>query len=74
MRQREDDVEVRRVQQFLLAGRQPALAGLSLAFRTVAIAAGVIRDGSVSAARAFIMCPPNAAVRQRSMALIALIC
>ena len=75
MRQRKYYVKVRRIQQFPLAGLQPALAGLSLAFRTVAIATGVIRDGGVSAARAFIDMPAQrggAAAQNRIQRLQAL--
>ena len=44
------DVEVRNREQFLFPRREPALAGLCLTFRTMAIAAGVIRDAAVIAA------------------------
>ena len=37
-------------QQFLLASGQPFIPGVSLALRTMAISAGVVRDGLVSAA------------------------
>ena len=50
MGQVEPDVEVRNREQFLFPRRDPALAGLCLTFRTMAIAAGVIRDAAVIAA------------------------
>jgi hypothetical protein len=37
-------------QQFLLPGRQPILARVGLALRTVTVSAGVIGDGLVAAA------------------------
>ena len=49
MRQREDDVHIRDVEQVTLAGVEPALSRLRLALRAVPIAARVIGDGLVSA-------------------------
>ena len=49
MRHAEDQVVVADVQQFLLSLPQPLIARTSLAFRAVPVAAGVIRDGLVSA-------------------------
>ena len=49
MRQREDDVHIRHVEQVPLAGGEPALARLRLALRTVPIATRVIGDGLMPA-------------------------
>ena len=49
MRQREDDMYIRDVEQLALAGCEPALPRLRLALRAVPIAARVIGDGLVSA-------------------------
>ena len=49
MRQREDDVDIRHVEQVALACVEPALPGLRLALRTVAIATRVIGDGLMAA-------------------------
>ena len=49
MRQREDDVHVRYVEQLVLARGEPALPRLGLALRAVAIATRVIGDGLMSA-------------------------
>ena len=54
MRHAEDQVEVAHRQQFLLPGAQPLLAGVGLALRTVAVSAGVVRDGLMPAANALI--------------------
>ena len=62
----EDHVIVGRRQQFPLARRQPLLAGVGLALRAVAIAAGVVRDGPMAAAVALIAMP---AERGRAAAL-----
>src|SRR5258708_8434477 len=57
-RQREDDVDVGRGQQFAAARRDPAFAPPGLTLRAMAIAATVIRDGgAMSAAGAFIYVP-----------------
>ena len=48
----EDQVVVADGQQFLLSLGQPLIASTGLAFRAVPVAAGVIRDGLMSAARA----------------------
>jgi hypothetical protein len=49
MRQREDDVHIRHVEEIPLAGGQPALARLRLALRTVPIATRVIGEGLMPA-------------------------
>ena len=49
VRQREDDVHIRHVEQLALTRGEPALARLRLTLRTVPIATRVIRDGSMSA-------------------------
>src|SRR5215471_4531013 len=54
MRKREDHMNVGNVQQFFLTRREPLVAGVALALRAMAIAAGVIRDGLMAAARASI--------------------
>ena len=45
MREREDDVHIRHVEQLALARVEPPLPGLRLALRAVPIAAGVIGEG-----------------------------
>lgn len=52
--QREDDVDVRHVQQLALAGGQPAVTGLRLTLRTVPVPTRVVRDGPMSAGAALI--------------------
>jgi len=42
-------VEVRNVEEFFFSLGEPALASLCLALRTVAIPAGVVRDGLMTA-------------------------
>src|ERR1700683_1744169 len=54
MRDAEDQVVVVHRQEFLLPGTQPFLAGVGLAFRTVAVSAGVVRDGLMPATNASI--------------------
>jgi len=54
MRNTEDEVEVTDGKQFALTGAQPLLAGICLAFWTVTIAAGAVRDGFIPAASASI--------------------
>jgi hypothetical protein len=49
MRQREDDVHIRHVEQLALTRVKPALPGLRLALRAVAIATRVIGDGLMPA-------------------------
>ena len=49
MRQREDDVHIRHVEQFPLARLEPALARLRLALRAVAVPTRVIGDGLMPA-------------------------
>ncbi len=49
VRQREDDMDVRHVEQLALARGQPALSRLSLTLGTVPVATGVVRDGPMSA-------------------------
>ena len=50
MRKREDHMEVADGQQFFAALRQPVVAGVGLALRTMPVAAGVVRDGRAVAA------------------------
>src|SRR5713101_2912449 len=50
MRQREDDVHIRDVEELALPRGEPPLAGLRLALRTVSIPTRVIRDGLMPAA------------------------
>ena len=66
MRHAEDQVVVADRQQFLLPGAQPLLACVGLALRTVAVSAGVVRDGLMPAANALIA---MAAERGRAAAL-----
>src|ERR1017187_6537911 len=54
MRQGEYDVEVGDAEEFLLSCGEPALASLCLAFGTMPIPAGVIRDGLMTALRTLI--------------------
>ena len=54
MWQREDDVEVADGKQFGLPVGQPTVARRRLALGTVAIAAGVIGDGTIAASRTFV--------------------
>ena len=49
MREREDDVHIRHVEELPLARLEPALAGLRLALRAVPIPTRVIGDGLMSA-------------------------
>src|SRR5207249_10874554 len=62
----EDHVVVVHRQQFLLPGTQPFLACIGLALWTVAISAGVVRDGLMAAANALVA---MAAKRCRAAAL-----
>ena len=64
--EREDEVDVATRQQFAFTGTQPLLARIGLAFWTMAVAAGVVRDGFMPAAGALIQ---MAAERGRSAAL-----
>src|SRR5260221_14455883 len=57
MRQREDDVHVRDVEQLALPRRKPALTCLRLTLRTVAIPTRVIGDGAMSAGATLIEMP-----------------
>jgi hypothetical protein len=50
MREGEDDVDVRRGQEFPAPRFQPTLAGPGLALGAVPIPTGVVRDGAISAA------------------------
>ena len=50
VRQREDHMSITGRQQFRAACRQPVVAGPVLAFRTMPIAAGIVRDGAMAAA------------------------
>ena len=54
MRNAEDEVEVINRKQLALAGAEPLLAGIGLAFWTVTIAAGAVRDGFIPAVSALI--------------------
>src|ERR1700739_1655486 len=54
MRDAEHEVKVAHRQQFLLPCAQPLLARVGLALRTMAVAAGVIRDGLIAAAKALV--------------------
>ena len=54
MRNAEDKVVVTDGKQFAFTGTEPLLTGIGLAFWTVAIAAGAVRDGFVPAASALI--------------------
>ena len=54
MRNTEDEMIVADGKQFALTGAEPLLAGIGLAFWTVAIAAGVVGDGFIPAASALI--------------------
>src|SRR5208337_1061369 len=49
-RQSENDMHVRGREQFAAARLQPAVAGIALAFWTMAITTRVVRDGGMSAA------------------------
>jgi len=49
MRQREDDVHIRHVEEIALACGEPAVACQRLALRTVAVPTGVIGDGLMAA-------------------------
>jgi hypothetical protein len=49
MREREDDVHIRHVEQIALTRVEPALPGLRLALRAVSVPTRVIGDGLVSA-------------------------
>ena len=55
-------------QQLGSAVGEPLLGSGGLALWTVPIATGVVRDAQVGAGYAALDCPPNAAVRQRSIA------
>jgi len=50
VRQRENDVEVTRVQQFLVARFDPAVTGLRLALIAMPVTAAVVRDERISTA------------------------
>lgn len=54
MRHAEDEMEIAHREQFPIPGTQPLLACVGLALRAVAVSAGVIRDGLMSAAYALI--------------------
>ena len=49
MRQREDDVHIRHVEQIALAGAEPALPRLRLTLRTMPVPTRVIGDGLMAA-------------------------
>src|ERR1700735_3273564 len=54
MRHAADEMEIAHRQEFLLPGTQPFLPCVGLAFRTVAVSAGVVRDGLMPATNALI--------------------
>lgn len=49
----EDEVVVTNGKQFAFTGAEPLLAGIGLAFWTVTIAAGAVRNGFIPATSAF---------------------
>jgi hypothetical protein len=57
VRHAEDQVKVANRQQFPSPGAQPLLPGIGLALGTVPVAAGVVRDGLMPAAKAWIAVP-----------------
>src|ERR1051326_1613828 len=59
MREREDDVHIRHVEQVALAGVEPALSRLRLTLRTVAVPTRVIGDGLMAAGVTPIEMPPE---------------
>src|SRR5215472_6633464 len=67
-RQGEHDMEIGHRQEFGLAVGQPFLGSGGLALWAVPVAARVVRDAQVRAVFAAFDIPPNAAVRQRSIA------
>jgi hypothetical protein len=54
MRDAEDQMKVAHRKQFSLSGAEPFLASVRLALRTVAITAGVVGDGLITAVSALI--------------------
>ena len=65
MRNGEDQMEIRQIEQFSLSGCNPALASLCLTLRSVPVPAGIIRDGLMTALRTLI---DVAAQRRRAAA------
>ena len=57
MRNAENKVIVTDGKQFAFPGAEPLLAGIRLAFWTVTVAAGAVRDGFITAASALIAMP-----------------
>jgi len=57
VREREDDVNIGRGQQFFTARLDPTVAGVGLTLRTVPVAARVVRDGAIPAAGTLIQMP-----------------
>jgi hypothetical protein len=55
--QGEDNMDVGDRQEFVLASRDPLIAGSALAFWAMPIAATVERDGAIAAARALVAVP-----------------
>ena len=73
--EREDDVDVRHVEQLALARGEPPLTGLRLTLRTVSIPTRVIRNGPMSTGAAVIDVPaegggPTARERAQHGALL----
>jgi hypothetical protein len=65
MRHAEDQMVIVNWQQFPLASLQPLVTGAGLAFRAVAIAAGVVRDGLISAVRTLIAMAAERIIQHR---------
>ena len=57
MGQRENEVEVAGVEQFLGTRGEPLIAGISLTLRTMPISAGAERDGAIAALGALVQMP-----------------
>ncbi len=66
MRQRENHVHIREIQQFRVAGSEPLVTSIGLALWAVAVTTRVVGDGLLTAARALIQ---MAAERGRAAAL-----
>ena len=57
VREREDDMHVRHVQQLAFARGQPAVSRVRLTLRTVSVATRIVRDGPMAAGTAVIDMP-----------------
>jgi hypothetical protein len=57
VRESEDNMDIGDRQEFVLASRDPFIAGSALAFWAMPIAATVERDGAIAAARALVAMP-----------------